>query len=62
MATSAPLVLETFIAAKPDLVFKYLVDAERLAHWMGETADVNPVPGGIFELHLHGNIVRGLPP
>jgi uncharacterized protein YndB with AHSA1/START domain len=47
------------IAAPPEVVFAYLVDAERLVRWMGERAELDPRPGGGFAVDINGVPVRG---
>ncbi len=40
------------IDAPPSVVFEFLVDPEKLLRWMGESADIDPTPGGRFWLKL----------
>lgn len=47
------------IEAPPDVVFAYLVTAERMVSWMGQYADLQPVPGGGFAVDINGAAVRG---
>lgn len=39
---------EVWIDAPPASVYGYFTDAGRLLQWMGVTATVEPVPGGLF--------------
>ncbi|MCW2888818.1 MAG: hypothetical protein QOE54_2465 [Streptosporangiaceae bacterium] len=47
------------IAAAPTEVFPYLVQPSLLVQWIGNWADLNPEPGGVFALDVHGAAVRG---
>ena len=54
------LVREVRIAARPDIVFAYFTDPERMRRWKGVSADLDPKPGGIFEVHLDAtHVARG---
>jgi uncharacterized protein YndB with AHSA1/START domain len=41
-----------WIDAPPEIVFPYFVEADKLARWTGENAEVNPVPGGFYRLDM----------
>src|SRR3979411_2497860 len=47
------------IDAPPEVVFAHLVDAERMVTWMGERADLEPLPGGRFAVDINGVPFRG---
>ena len=47
------------IDAPPEIVFAYLVKPERMVAWMGERADLEPVPGGQFAVDVTGRPFRG---
>jgi uncharacterized protein YndB with AHSA1/START domain len=47
------------IEAPPEVVFAYLVTPERLVSWMGQHAELDPVPGGGFAVDINGVLVRG---
>src|SRR5712691_7414630 len=47
------------IEAPPEVVFAHLVDAERMVTWMGERADLEPLPGGRFAVDINGTPFRG---
>ena len=53
------VVREIRIDASPEIVFSFLTDSERMSRWKGETADLDPRPGGIYRVDIHGNVVRG---
>jgi uncharacterized protein YndB with AHSA1/START domain len=51
---------EVFIAAPPETVFEFLVDARLMARWIGSFHELDPRPGGIFQVEVSpGNIARG---
>ena len=51
---------ELMIAARPETVFAYFVDPERIVRWMGRTAELDATPGGIFRIDYNGtDIARG---
>ena len=47
------------ISARPDEVFRYLVQPELVVEWLGSWADLNPVPGGRFHVDIGGQATRG---
>jgi uncharacterized protein YndB with AHSA1/START domain len=47
------------IEAPPEVVFEHLVEAERMASWMGQHARLRPVPGGEFAVDINGYLIRG---
>ena len=50
----AAVELSERIDAAPEIVFDFLVDAEKLVRWMGVEADIDPTPGGLFRLDVTG--------
>lgn len=57
---SEPLVRELWIDAAPEIVFGFLTEAEKLARWMGQSATVEPRPGGVLRIDFNGSdIARG---
>ena len=42
--------VEQFVAASPATVFQYFTEASKWAEWQGESATVDPRPGGRFSL------------
>jgi uncharacterized protein YndB with AHSA1/START domain len=51
---------ELTIAARPETVFPFFVDPERIVRWMGRTAELDATPGGIFRIDYNGtDIARG---
>ena len=47
------------IEAPPEVVFAHLVSAERMVSWMGQHAELRPVPGGEFAVDINGYLIRG---
>jgi uncharacterized protein YndB with AHSA1/START domain len=47
------------IDAPPAEVFPYLTDAELVVRWMGEWANLQPVPGGTLAIDINGVPIRG---
>jgi uncharacterized protein YndB with AHSA1/START domain len=48
------------IAAPPETVWGFLVDPARAALWMGEAAQLDPRPGGLYRVEvLPGHVARG---
>jgi uncharacterized protein YndB with AHSA1/START domain len=48
------------IEARPETVFAFFVDPEKMVRWMGRAATLDPRPGGIYRCDINGkNIARG---
>jgi uncharacterized protein YndB with AHSA1/START domain len=45
------------IDARPETVFRYFVDPERMCTWMGVAAEVDPRPGGGYRVDVNGRDV-----
>ena len=51
---------EIYIAARPETVFAFLVDPEKMKRWMGRDVTLDPRPGGIYRCDINGQaIARG---
>lgn len=50
---------EIEIEAPVEEVFRHLVEPDAMVRWMGQHADLEPHPGGRFELDINGVPVRG---
>jgi len=60
IAETGSIERELTIAARPEIVFAYFVDPERIVRWMGRTAELDATPGGLFRIDYNGtDIVRG---
>lgn len=47
------------IQAEPSRVFDYFVDPERLVRWMGDFAQLEARPEGLFRVDINGVLIRG---
>lgn len=47
------------IKAPPEVVFPYLTDPALIVAWIGDRAELDPQPGGLFALHMGGITARG---
>ena len=57
---SEPLEKEVRIAARPETIFSFLTDPEKMTRWKGKRAFLDPRPGGIYRVDINGrNIARG---
>ena len=51
---------ELQIDASPETVWAFLVDPERIVRWMGDHAELEPQPGGLYLVHVvPSHIARG---
>jgi uncharacterized protein YndB with AHSA1/START domain len=50
---------EIDLAAPIGEVFRHLTDPAAMIRWMGQHANLEPVPGGAFEVDINGVPVRG---
>ncbi|CAN5915473.1 hypothetical protein BH23ACT10_BH23ACT10_06310 [soil metagenome] len=48
----ADVVVERDIAAPPEVVFAMFTEPHLLVRWLGDTAELDPAPGGIFRFTL----------
>jgi uncharacterized protein YndB with AHSA1/START domain len=47
------------IRATPDVVFPYFTDPALIVSWLGERAELEPRPGGVFALDFGKGLVHG---
>ncbi len=60
IAVTPPLVLTRHVAAAPAEVYSYLTESGRWSLWQGESASLEPWPGGEFAMTMpNGAIARG---
>jgi uncharacterized protein YndB with AHSA1/START domain len=60
VAEKNSVVRELEIAASPDTVWEFLVDPEKATRWMGQSADFDPRPGGLYRVEvIPGNVAVG---
>jgi uncharacterized protein YndB with AHSA1/START domain len=51
---------EVAIAASPEAVWEFLVDPDKATRWMGESAEFEPRPGGLYRVDvIPGNTAAG---
>ena len=60
MADTTSVQREVAIAASPETVWEFLVDADKAVRWMGVAADLDARPGGQYRVEvLPGQVARG---
>ena len=58
--TAAVVEREIRIAARPETVFDFLVDPEKMVRWKGRCAELDPRPGGVYRVEISDQaIARG---
>jgi uncharacterized protein YndB with AHSA1/START domain len=51
---------EVRIAARPETVFPFFTDPEKMVQWKGRSADLDPRPGGVYRVEINRQaIARG---
>lgn len=55
----AEFVTSIDIEAPPEVVFDHLVTPEGMTAWIGQHADLDAKPGGVFAVDIDGTPVRG---
>ena len=50
---------ELRIAARPETVFAFFTDPDKMIRWMGKRATLDPRPGGICLIDINGHVTRG---
>jgi uncharacterized protein YndB with AHSA1/START domain len=51
---------ELEIAARPEVVWRYLIDPEKITTWMGQAAVLEPHEGGLYRIDpVPGHVARG---
>ena len=59
MTATGELAASVHIDAPPETVFPYFTDAELMVRWLGTTATLDPVPGGVFAVDVGDSAARG---
>lgn len=54
-SSSDEIVREIRIVARPETVFQFLIEPERIVLWMGSSATLEPHPGGIYRIDYDGS-------
>src|ERR1700677_937069 len=52
MPEISPVEITVHIPASPEDVFPYFTDPARYVQWMGSEAMLEPVPGGVYHIHM----------
>ncbi len=47
------------IDAPPEIVFAHLVTPEGMVTWLGQHAELDPTPGGLYAVDINGAAIRG---
>ena len=51
---------EVRIAARPETIFPFFTDPEKMMRWLGVSVTLDPRPGGIYRVDINGeNVARG---
>ncbi|GAA4632466.1 hypothetical protein GCM10023196_066030 [Actinoallomurus vinaceus] len=53
------IVATEHIKAPPEVVFPYFTDPQLITAWLGDRAELDPQPGGVFSLDMGQSLVRG---
>lgn len=56
MTETEVLEVSVHISARPETVFPYFTDAERYVQWMGSTAVLEPVAGGVYRVGMRNGV------
>ena len=48
---------EVRIAARPETIFEFFVDPQKMVRWKGVDATLEPVPGGAYRVNVTGSAV-----
>jgi uncharacterized protein YndB with AHSA1/START domain len=52
MTEIAPVEVTVWIPAVPPDVFGFFTDPDRYVQWMGSSAELDPVPGGVYSVRM----------
>src|SRR5215472_15245549 len=50
---------DLYIAARPEIVFSFFTEPEKLVRWLGIRATLNAQPGGICRIHINEREIVG---
>ena len=54
------VVRETEIEARPETVFGFFTEPDKMVRWMGSSAELDPRPAGVFRVDIRGEwVARG---
>ncbi len=49
--------VEVRIAARPETIFDFFTEPDRMIQWMGRSCELDPRAGGVFRCDMHGELV-----
>src|SRR5690348_18220352 len=52
MNESEPVEVTVWVPASPGDVFAFFADPDRYVRWMGSSAELEPVPGGVYRVRM----------
>ena len=52
MTEIAPVEVTVWVPAVPSDVFGFFTDPDRYVQWMGSSAELDPVPGGVYRVRM----------
>jgi uncharacterized protein YndB with AHSA1/START domain len=52
----ASVVCETRIAARPESVFAFFTEPDKLVRWQGTHVELDPAPGGVFAVDMNPQV------
>ena len=55
--TAAAVEIEVRIDARPETIFDFFTDPDKMVQWMGRSHDLDPRPGGVFRCDINGRDV-----
>jgi uncharacterized protein YndB with AHSA1/START domain len=50
---------EVRIAARPETVFDFFIDPEKMRQWKGRSAELDPRPGGVYRVEINEQATVG---
>ena len=50
---------EIRVEARPETVFEFFTDPEKMTRWMGREAEIDPRPGGAYRIDIVGHVAVG---
>ena len=60
VSTSEAVEREVRIEAPPETVFSFFTDPQQMTKWQGQSATLDPRPGGIYRVDMNGeHVARG---
>jgi uncharacterized protein YndB with AHSA1/START domain len=57
--TKAAVEVAIRIAAKPETVFDFFTDPDKMIQWMGRSVELDPRAGGLFRCDMNGENIAG---